>query len=105
MVSPNEDCENWGLFLSRVIPVEGLHVAVLGGHGHAAQVRLVAHRLEVAAAQQKVYGPRAAPLRQRQGLVDFVQLPVAAAGHSSRILRARAGERCPQPLEQRIPAP
>lgn len=65
----------------RASPVEGLHVAVLGRHRHAAQVRLVAHRLEVAAAQQQVDGPRAAPLRQRQRLVDLVQLPVAAAGH------------------------
>lgn len=66
----------------RTSPVEGLHVAVLGWHGHAAQVRLVAHRLEVAAAQQKVYRARAAPLRQRQRLIDLVQLAVAAASHS-----------------------
>lgn len=66
----------------RTSPIEGLHVAVLGWHGHAAQVRLVAHRLEVAAAQQKVYRARAAPLRQRQRLIDLVQLAVAAASHS-----------------------
>ena len=66
----------------RPSPVEGLHVAVLRRHGHAAQVGLVAHCLEIAAAEQKVYRPRAAPLRQRQGLIDLVQLAVAATGHS-----------------------
>lgn len=67
---------------ARPLPVEGLHVAVLGRHCHAAQVGLVAHRLEVAAAQKDIHRSRAAPLRQRQGLVDLVQFAMTAAGHS-----------------------
>lgn len=53
-------------------------MAVLGGHGHAVQVGLVAHGLEVAATEQEVRPHVVPPLQQLQCLVHLVQGAMAA---------------------------
>lgn len=124
MVAADEDGEDRGLLLAGVVPagtrqlrrrgrvgpglagpgraaprspIEALHVAILGRHRHAAQVRLVAHGLEISAAEQQV-GPHAVPpLQQLQRLVQLVQGAMAAPGHRHLHGRRLSTAHAPRP--------
>lgn len=78
VVAADEDCENRRRLLTRVVLVESAHFSVLLRHGHAIQIVLVAHGLEVAAAQQQVHLDVFLLLEVRQSFVDALQLTVSA---------------------------
>jgi len=61
--------------------VEALHRAVLDRARHSRQVRLVAHRLEIAADEQQVDLHAMLLLGRRDGRVDRVELAMAATLH------------------------
>jgi len=87
VVAADENGEHRRRLLARVVLVEGAHFAVFLRHGHAIQVVLVAHGLEVAAAQQQVHLDVFLLLEVRQSFVNSLQLAVSAPFHCHLHLR------------------
>lgn len=81
VVPADEQSQDWGDGLAAVVPVEGGHGQVLARDIHGFQVLLVAHRLEVPAANEQVDFLALFLLHPGDGRVDLVQLPVAASFH------------------------
>ena len=66
---------------SQLLLVKRVHALVLLWHGHAGEIGAVAHRLEVAAAQQEVHLDTILLFQEPDSFVDLVQFSVAASFH------------------------
>lgn len=81
VVAANEQGQNRGDGFSAVIPMEGGHGQVLTRDVHGLQVFLIAHRLEVTAANEKVHFLPFFLFHSGDGGVDLVKLPMTASFH------------------------